>query len=632
MIYSKYLGGSDDDNSNAIAVDSSGNVIIAGSTASTDFPTTANAIRRNCNKAADGSCLDAFVAKLNAAGSALVYSTYLGGTSDDDARGVALDPSGNAYVAGKTSSLDFPTTTSSFSNPSSGGFVTKLNPAGTMVYSTYCPSGQGAPLDVKGIAVNSAGSAFITGTEFVNGRPLAFVSSFTPAGMTGYFMGLSAGAVGNAIAVDSAGNAYVAGKTSSTDFLSPATAGVVQPAYGGGPIFHTPDGGSTWIPSGNVQLTSLYAIAVGTRGPAAAGPPVIYVGTDGLLSGVFESSDGGVNWNSRLANQPVHSLAADPLLVDTVYAGTRMSGVFKTMDGGISWSQTPLNNAFVTALAMADSNTIYAGTDANGIYKSTDAGATWTQVNNGLVTSTVNTIAIAATAPPTVYAGTAAGIYKTTDGGANWISASSGLFDPNVNALVVDSRNPHLIFTGTSSGIFRSLNDGAFWLASNSGLPSASAGTIVTAITKDPSAGTLYAAVGESNASRVFKSDSGVTWTPTSLASARVMGLAADASVSGSVYAATAGGSDAFVAKWDPNGTLVAWTYLGGYRDDSANAIALDATGGVYLAGDTSSTNFPIVNAIQSTFAGGSDVVTDAFVVKLNASLSAITYATYLGE
>src|SRR6185295_8448630 len=110
LIYSTYLGGISDDDANSIAVDSSGNVVIAGSTASTDFPTTAGAIRRTCNTASNGGCFDAFVAKLNASGSALVYSTYLGGTGDDEARGVAVDSAGNAYVAGKTSSTNFPTT------------------------------------------------------------------------------------------------------------------------------------------------------------------------------------------------------------------------------------------------------------------------------------------------------------------------------------------------------------------------------------------------------------------------------------------------------------------------------------------------------------------------------------------
>src|SRR5205823_3481986 len=107
LLFSTYLGGADDDVSNAIAIDASGNIIVAGYTASSAFPTTAGAVRRTCNVATGGSCFDVFVAKLNPTGNALIYSTYLGGTGDDEARGVAVDSSGNTYVTGKTASTNF---------------------------------------------------------------------------------------------------------------------------------------------------------------------------------------------------------------------------------------------------------------------------------------------------------------------------------------------------------------------------------------------------------------------------------------------------------------------------------------------------------------------------------------------
>ena len=104
LLYSTYLGGADDDVSNKIVVDAAGNAIIAGWTASLSFPTTAGAISRVCGYATGGSCLDAFVAKLDPFGSALVYSTYLGGSGDDQARGLAVDAGGNAYITGTTAS------------------------------------------------------------------------------------------------------------------------------------------------------------------------------------------------------------------------------------------------------------------------------------------------------------------------------------------------------------------------------------------------------------------------------------------------------------------------------------------------------------------------------------------------
>jgi hypothetical protein len=634
LIYSTYLGGTSDDDSNTIAVDSSGSAIIAGSTGSTDFPTTAGAIRRTCNMASSGSCFDAFVAKLNAAGSALVFSTYLGGTSDDEARGIAIDSSGNAYVTGKSASTNFPTTSGAFStDASSGGFVTKLSAIGAIVYSTYLGAGTGTT-EPKGIAVDSSGSAYITGatpSSTTTGTDV-FITKLNAAGTAAVYSQVIRGAkddIGNAVAVDGSGNAYVAGQTASINFQT--TAGVLQPAFGGGPAFRSSDAGTNWSATASgINRTSLYALA-------AAGS-ALYAGADDEISGgIFKSTDGGANWTSvstGISDARVHALAVDPATPSTVYAGSRTLGIFKSTNGGATWTATSVNNVFVTALEI-DPNTpttIYAGTDSNGIYKSTNGGSTWTPINNGLVTSAVHSIAINPTASATLYAATGAGIYKSIDGGANWTSANSGLFDPNVNVLAIDPRNPNLIFAGTNSvGVFRSLNAGTFWLASNGGLVSSSLGILVSAMTIDPATGTLYAAIGESNSSRVYKSSNGIQWTATSLSTARLTALEVDRTNLNAVYAATVGGSDAFVAKWNPSGTLVYSTYLGGHRDDAANAIAVDSTGNVYVAGNTSSTNFPVVSAVQTTFGGGSDVVTDAFVAKLNASATATAYATYLG-
>jgi hypothetical protein len=638
LIYSTYLGGTSDDDSNSIAVDSAGNAVITGSTTSmSDFPTTAGAARRTCNAGANGSCLDAFVAKLNANGSALVYSTYLGGTADDEGRGAALDSTGNAYILGKTLSIDFPTTSGAFSTfVASGGFVSKLSPAGAIVYSTYVNAGTGTA-EVKGIAVDSSGNAYITGaTPSPSGPgPDVFIVKLNAGGTAAVYTQYLRGAreeIGNAVAVDASGNAYVAGRTSSINF--PTTSGVIQPAFGGGPAFRTSDAGNNWnATSAGITRTSLQALAI-----APGSPSTIYVGADDDDGGdVFKSVDGGTSWTTAsngLTDARVHALAVDPSRPSIVYAGTRTAGLFKSTNGGASWSAITLFGVFVTALAIdpVTPSTIYAGTDVSGVYKSTDDGASWRPMNDGLVTSAIHSILINPATPSTLYVTTAAGIYKSTDGAASWISATSGLLDPNVNAIVMDPRNPNLLYAATNSvGIFRSLNGGTFWIPSNAGLPSSSVLILVTALTIDPNTGMLYAAVTDSNASRVYKSSDGITWTPTAFGTARVSALAVDRGAANTVVAATVGGSDAFVAKWNSSGTLVYSTYLGGYRDDDANAIAVDTTGNVVVAGDTSSMNFPIANALQAAFAGGSDVVTDAFVTRLNASATSITWSTYLG-
>jgi hypothetical protein len=152
LSYSTYIGPSDSGGF-SIAVDSSGNAYVTGATTSTNFPTVNpfQATCKSCNLSCPGGgpFVDAFVSKLNSTGSALVYSTYLGGCQNDVGSGIAVDSSGNAYVTGRTQASDFPTTANAFQPASAGSgagsgfafsnaFVTKLDPAGSaLVYSTY---------------------------------------------------------------------------------------------------------------------------------------------------------------------------------------------------------------------------------------------------------------------------------------------------------------------------------------------------------------------------------------------------------------------------------------------------------------------------------------------------------------
>jgi hypothetical protein len=234
LVYSTYLGGSAA--AGGIAVDSSGNAYVTGSTASFDFPTV------NAFQASDRGMGDtAFVTKLNSTGSALVYSTYLGGSSGDYGNAIAVDSSGNAYVTGLTDSDDFPTASPlQGNNHCSNGptaFVTKLNSTGSaLIYSTYLG---GSTTDMAyGIAVDSSGNAYVTGTTWSSDFPTAnalqpsllgeqnaFVAKLNWApSSTGLslvystYLGGNNMDVGTGIAVDSSENAYVAGWTDSDDF------------------------------------------------------------------------------------------------------------------------------------------------------------------------------------------------------------------------------------------------------------------------------------------------------------------------------------------------------------------------------------------------------------------------------
>ena len=253
LTYSTYVGGSGNpgDSGNAIAVDASGDVFVAGGTTSSDFPHTGGVFQTTLNGTSNG-----FVFELSPTG-AMTYSTYLGGSGLDTALGIALasDGSGDVFVVGKATSQDFPTL-----NPIQGfltgsvasGFVTKLNATGTaLVYSTYL--GGSTTGDLTGaVAVDSSDNAYVTGQTFsatfsttggafqttcgscTAGNSNAFVSVINAGGSAfvySTFLGGNAVDAGDGIAVDSTG-AYVTGLASSSNF--PTTAGVLQTTYAGG--------------------------------------------------------------------------------------------------------------------------------------------------------------------------------------------------------------------------------------------------------------------------------------------------------------------------------------------------------------------------------------------------------------
>jgi hypothetical protein len=258
LAYSTYLGGERVDFGQGIAVDAAGNSYVTGLTDSTNFPTTLGAFQPVLR----GSGLNgqnAFVTEMNANGTALLYSTYLGGSNTDTGYGIAVDTQDNAYVTGQTCSFDFPVTPLAFQmfyeggsqQPSCNAFVSKLNPAAlgplSLVYSSYL-GGVGDGDEAYGIAVDSQGDAYVTGTTCSVNFPVtplafqpvyhlncdAFVTKFNPTG-TGLvystFLGGTGDDYGFGIAVDGAGNAYVTGRTSSTDF--PTTPGALQPTKPG---------------------------------------------------------------------------------------------------------------------------------------------------------------------------------------------------------------------------------------------------------------------------------------------------------------------------------------------------------------------------------------------------------------
>ncbi len=298
VLYSTFLGGSSTENATGIALDTNGNVYVTGSTGSSDFPTTAGAYKRTVNRG------DAFVAKLNATGSDLIFSTLLGGSGNEVGYGIAADSANNVYVTGSSTSADFPTTTGVFQSNTRGGsfeaFVTKFNATGTqLVYSSYL--GGISNDEGLGIAVDSGGNAYLTGYTYSSNFPTttgayqasfnggtnlsdAFIVKVNTAGSAltySTYLGGKANDLANGIAIDAAGNAYVTGTTIGATNDFPTTTGAFQTSYKGSSVTGGPvsDAFVTKLnPAGTALVYSTYlggngadqafGIAVNTQGSA----------------------------------------------------------------------------------------------------------------------------------------------------------------------------------------------------------------------------------------------------------------------------------------------------------------------------------------------------------------------------
>jgi beta-propeller repeat-containing protein/centrosomal CEP192-like protein len=378
LTYSTYLGGGSDDLGSAIAIDSSGNAYVTGNTSSTDFPTTTGAFQTKY-----GGSGDAFVAVLNAAGAALVYSSYLGGSSADFGQGIAVDSSGNAYVTGSTESTDFPAVKplQGGNGGASDAFVTKVNTSGsTLVYSTYL--GGSAADSGQGIAVDASGNAYVAGSTASANFPLAsalqpsngggaqdaFITKLSADGSTlvySTYLGGNGADRAFGIALDSSNNAYVAGDTTSTNF--PATSGVVQGSSNGSSdafVSKLNAAGSALIYStllGGSDLDRANGIAVDASGHA-------------YITGLTQSSNfptthpfqanfgGGTCGASPCSDAFVSEL--DPLAASLVYS-TYLGG--SSADAGQGIALDSSGNAYVVG-GTASSNFTAIGGAVQGTY------------------------------------------------------------------------------------------------------------------------------------------------------------------------------------------------------------------------------------------------------------------------
>jgi len=634
LAYSTYLGGRSLDEGDSIAVDTAGNAYVTGRTFSTDFPTTAP------YQATYGGSSDAFVVKLNATGSALVYSTFLGGSSIEQGFGIAADAAGNAYVTGRTRSTNFPT-----ANPA------QATNRGNAAFKSANGGSSWNPINI-GMTVS------IVNALIIDPRTPTTLYAGTDVGV---FKSTNSGNNWNA---SNTGLPVASVSALAIDPVTPTT----LYAAANGSVFKSIDGGNHWSES-RVGLGNAFVNALTIE---LTTPTTLYAST---FSGVFKSIDGGGNWSASsagLTNTFVNTLAINPVTPTMLYAGTS-GGVFKSIDGGGNWSASSAGptNTFVNTLAIdsATPTTIYAGTNV-GVFKSIDGGNNWSASNTGLPNPSIRILAIDRTNPSTLYAGTSRGVYKSTNSGSNWSASNTGLTNTsfgNFNALVIDPANAATLYAGNPVGhdvFVTKLNPtgSALIYSTYLGGPEFDQGEAITVdafgnayvtgqaqslnfptlnpfqpINSNPGRATGFVTKLSSTGSLAYSTYLGGTGDQAGTGIA--VDSAGNAYITGEVcsdnfptanplQSSHRGGCDAFITKLSSTGSaLVYSTYLGGSGFEAGRAIAVDVAGNAYVTGETRSTNFPTKVPQQARNGGGSD----AFVVKLNAAGSALIYSTYLG-
>ncbi len=421
LTYSTYFGGSDVDFVTSVTTGSDGSAYVTGLTLSEDFPLTSGAFQAINYARAASSVTTAFISKFNASGTALLYSTYIGGNAiagtlynqGDYGKSIAVDSSGEAYITGYTYSQNFPVTTGAYQTVArqqpkqATGFVTKLNPAGTaLVYSTYL--GGNVLDEPTAITIDTTGNAYISGVTYSTNFPTTsgalqtvnksagtgsynqFVSKLNPTGTalvySTYLGGSSAtnSPIGdffytNPVVVDTSGNAYVAAFTSSTDF--PVTSAAYQRTNKGG--FNATL--SKINPTGTALIYSTYlggggdtysqGLAIDTAGNAYLAGFTSSTNFP-VTSGAFQSANKATVWASKNSSNPSNT---NGFITKINPAGSAL--VYSTYLGGTAG---PWGGDQIYSLALDSAGDVYVAgsvTSADfpvtsGAFQSTNKGAT----------------------------------------------------------------------------------------------------------------------------------------------------------------------------------------------------------------------------------------------------------------
>jgi HYDIN/CFA65/VesB-like, Ig-like domain/Beta-propeller repeat len=665
LVYSTYLGGSVDalhkpsvGRAFGIAVDSLGDAYLTGQTNAVDFPQLKTSIQRF-----PGGGFDAFVSELSSDGSALVFSTNLGGSGNDVGNGIGVDLLGRVYVAGATSSRNFPINRNNALTASlpaaTSGFLTKIvvdSGVATNAYSSYI----GGPSNstMQAVAVDEAGNAYLTGSSG-SGFPITNKVKF--AGTTdavvvridtfrvglasriyATYIGGGGEDLGEGIALDpgctDTCNAYVTGLTFSGDL--PVTNTI---AFGG-----LADGFvAKFDPSGN----NLYATYVGGSEIDLATGIAVDASGQAWVTGLTNSSD-----------FPGGSVQPPP-----------NGSLFISTDGGASFSQSGWPGSQEGSIALnalshegpalpSGAEPLLAGTDRNGLWESTDGGQSFLQLATAATLGHIRALNFASNlSTPLLLVGTSQGLFTSTDGGSSF-AAVAGL--PTGLGVIWLGHGTHAdqsVFVGTTDGFYKSTDDANTFGKAN-GLPPHT--QVFSAVTDQSTSGVMYIGTDKG----VFRSaDSGTSFAATLLNFAAVLSVEADpttipstqyAGVFGFGVASSTGafttarfGVPAFQfgAISQPNPSAFALkadeltfnpeTLYAGIGSLGIGALVTSTDGGKTFAevssvGDRPGSIAPLDVAAKlpasDVYAGGVEEQ-DAFIAEVSSDGSALLFSSYLG-
>ena len=676
LLYSTYLGGSQSEYLQGIAVEAtSGELVGVGQTSSSDFPLV-NAVLGTL-PAGDQAI---FAFRLAAAGNQLVYSTYLAGTSFNYSSAVGLDTAGDAYFTGHANSVV--TTSGALNNCCT--LVEKLSPMGSEVYLALIGGDVG-----NAIVVDSTGAAYIAGTStassFPNSPPGAhttnagggdaFIAKLSPDATSlvwATFLGGSGYDSATAIALGTGNVVYVGGQTASSDL--PVTAGVVQGTYSGGTDAFvgelsangTSFGFVTYLGGGKPD--SLVSLSVGSGGLIVAGntssrdfptvnaiqpafPDSPYCLLKSTNSGAsFTPADAGLNLT--VPNSICGAILPDPSNAGTLVLDTEQ-GVFRSTDDGATWVSVQPNTTGVgsTARSLSNPSVLYS-TSYGNVYKSTDGGQTWS--TPGVLPPWANAVAISPTDPNIVLLFEYGLQYRSTNGGQTYSGGAVPFSIYNGESEIVASPDGSMYVVSGYEGLWKSLDGGLIWNMLGTGmLPSYLPGFALSLsnpsvlyasdgsnVYKSANAGTswstvatgtavIHLAVDPSNPQTVYgtsaandavlvSTDGGATWTPTSgpLDLSNITGFSVNPSNSAELYLSNYVSNSGYVAKLSTDGKTLLWsTYYGPYGLAYLGGAVPSPAGDVWIAGYVGAGSLPLTQDARN---GNTNALAPAFLARIS--------------